>query len=328
MNKTVPERLQRGDEIRIIAPSTTHQIISEDIVREAIRNFEKLGLRVTFGKNIMESSVLMTAPIEKRIEDLHEAFLDSNVKGIFTTIGGFTSNQLLKYIDYDLIRKNPKVFCGYSDITALQNAIFTKTGLVTYSGPAFSSLGMKKGLDYTLEYLQKVLMSEEEADLKPSLHWSNDSWYIDQDNRAFIENEGYGVFQEGSASGTIIGGNLSTLNLLQGTAFMPSLENTILFLEDDSEVNARTFDRDLQSLIHQPSFSGVKGIVIGRFEKGSNITEEELRYVIETKEELRNLPVVVNANFGHTTPIFTFPIGGRCELKAQLNKVSIKLSFE
>jgi muramoyltetrapeptide carboxypeptidase LdcA involved in peptidoglycan recycling len=98
---------------------------------------------------------------------------------------------------------------------------------------------------------------------------------------------------------------------------MPDLENSILFLEDDSEVNVRTFDRDLQSLIHQPGFSGVKGLVIGRFEKASHISDEEMRYVIQTKEELRNMPIVVNADFGHTTPIFTFPIGGRCDLEAQ-----------
>lgn len=326
MNMIVPERLQPGDEIRIIAPSTTHQIISEDTVNQALLNFEKLGLKVTFGKNIMGTSVLMTAPIEQRIEDLHDAFRDPNVKGIFTTIGGFTSNQLLKYLDYELIKNNPKIFCGYSDITALQNAIFAKTGLVTYSGPAFSTFGMKKGLEYTLEYVKKVLMDEGETELQCSSHWSNDSWYVDQDSRKFIENDGYVVLHEGYASGRIIGGNLCTLNLLQGTEFMPSLENTILFIEDDSEVNARTFDRDVQSLIHQPGFSGVKGLVIGRFEIESNISEEELRYIIETKEELKKIPVAVNADFGHTTPIFTFPIGGSCKLEAANGKVSIIIS--
>jgi muramoyltetrapeptide carboxypeptidase LdcA involved in peptidoglycan recycling len=326
MNTIIPNRLQPGDEIRVVAPSTTHRIISEDNAKQAITTFEKLGLKVTYSKNILATSALMTAPIEKRIEDLHDAFLDPNVKGIFSTIGGFTSNQLLKYLDYDLIRDNPKIFCGYSDITAIQNAIYTKTGLVTYSGPAFSSLGMKKGLEYTLEYFKKVLMDDCEVELKPSLHWSNDAWYRNQENREFIPNSGYKVFHEGIAAGRLIGGNLCTLNLLQGTEFMPNLENSILFLEDDSEVNARTFDRDLQSLIHQPGFSGVKGIVIGRFEKASHISDEELRYVIQTKEELRNLPVVVNADFGHTTPIFTFPIGGKCELDAQKGRVSIKIA--
>ncbi|WNB94015.1 LD-carboxypeptidase [Bacillus sp. NEB1478] len=322
----IPNRLQHGDEIRVVAPSTTHRIISEENAKQAIAAFEKLGLKVTYGKNIMATSALMTAPIEKRIEDLHDAFLDPNVKGVFSTIGGFTSNQLLKYLDYDLIRANPKIFCGYSDITALQNAIFTKTRLVTYSGPAFSSLGMKKGLEYTLEYFKKVLMEDCEVELKPSSQWSNDSWYRNQEDREFIPNSGYKVIHEGSAAGRLIGGNLCTLNLLQGTEYMPDLENSILFLEDDSEVNARTFDRDLQSLIHQPRFIGVKGLVIGRFEKVSHISDEELRYVIQTKEELSNIPVVVNADFGHTTPIFTFPIGGRCELEAQKGRVSIKIS--
>jgi muramoyltetrapeptide carboxypeptidase LdcA involved in peptidoglycan recycling len=325
MNTIVPNRLQPGDEIRVIAPSTTHRIISESNVNQALLTFEKLGFKVTFGKNIMATSVLLTASIEKRLEDLHDAFADPNVKGIFSSIGGFTSNQLLNDLDYELIRKNPKVFCGYSDITALQNAIFAKTGLVTYSGPAFSTLGMKKGLDYTLEYFKRVMMEEGEVDLAPSAHWSNDSWYSNQEDREFIPNAGYKMIHEGSAAGRIIGGNLCTLNLLQGTDFMPSLADAILFIEDDADVNARTFDRDLQSLLHQPGFSGVKGVVIGRFEKAANILDEELRYIIETKEELRNIPVVVNADFGHTTPMFTFPIGGKCELEAKKVGVSIKI---
>jgi len=239
------------------------------------------------------------------------------VKAILTVIGGFNSNQLLRYLDYELIRQNPKILCGYSDITALANAIYAKTGMITYSGPHFSTFGMEKGFDYILDYFQRCLMSEAPFEVASSSEWSDDAWYYDQENRIFIANEGYLAIQEGEAEGTIIGGNLCTLNLLHGTEYMPSLQGAILFLEDDYVVDPPTFDRDLQSLLHQPGFTQVKGIVIGRFQKESNMTQEKLLQIIATKQELQGIPVLAQADFGHTTPMFTFPIGGSASLSVK-----------
>ena len=323
----VPARLREGDEVRIIAPSTSHSILSKENIELSTHRLEQLGLKVTFGKHINECNSLMTSSIESRIEDLHDAFKDKNVKAILTTIGGYQANQLLSYIDYDLIRDNPKIFCGYSDITALGNAIYAKSGLVTYSGVHFSSFGMVKGFEYSLEYFKKMLLEEVASsfEIEQSSEWSNDAWYMDQDNRKFYPNEGYLVINEGECEGTIIGGNLCTLNLLQGTEFMPSLKDSVLFLEDDKLTCPKTFDRDLQSLIHQPGFSDVKGIVIGRFEKVSNVTNELIQTIIHSKKELSHIPVVANADFGHTSPMFTFPIGGKVKLQVKQNDVKITL---
>lgn len=319
--------LKKGDEVRIIAPSTSHSILSKENIELSTQRLEALGLKVTFGNHINEKNSLFTSSIASRLEDLHDAFGDSNVKAILTTIGGFQANQLLSYIDYDLIKNNPKIFCGYSDITALSNAIYARTGLVTYSGPHFSTFGMLKGFEYTLDYFVKAFLEEScVIELVPSTEWSNDTWYLDQENRHFHKNEGYLIVNEGECKGKIIGGNLCTFNLLQGTAYMPSLENSILFLEDDELVDPRTFDRDLQSLIHQPSFAGVKGIVIGRFEKGSNFSNEILLDILSTKKELMDLPIVANADFGHTSPMFTFPIGGEVHVSITSNKVKISIS--
>lgn len=124
------------------------------------------------------------------------------------------------------------------------------------------------------------------------------------------------MINEGEASGTSLGGNQCTVNLLQGTEYMPDLSNSILFLEDDNEVQPKTFDRDLQSLIHLPAFSGVKGIIIGRFEKDSNMTDELLKGIIKSKKELDHLPVISNVDFGHTDPKITFPVGGEVRMIA------------
>lgn len=323
----IPAKLKSGDEVRVIAPSRSMAILGEDCKSLATRRLEELGLKVTFGKHVMEAdSDYLAASVEARVEDLNEAFKDKNVKAILTVIGGFNSNSILDYIDYEAIKENPKIFCGFSDITALSNAIHAKTGLVTYSGPHYSSFGMLKGFEYTLEYFKKMFFEEEEFEIKASENWSDDAWFIDQENRKFEKHEGMFIINEGEAEGNIVGGNLCTLNLLQATPYMPNIENKILFLEDDNlsgDVFLMEFDRNLQSLMHMPEFKTVKGIVLGRAEVASCMTVEKWTKLIKNKPELAHIPVIGNANFGHTTPIMTFPVGGHAKLVAKENKIEL-----
>jgi len=323
MDKIYASKLQKGDKIKIIAPARSLSILSEEIKNIANKRFADLGLELSFGKHIEEKDDFASTTIESRLEDLHDAFSDTSIKGIITVIGGFNSNQLLKYIDWDIVSKNPKVFCGYSDITALNNSIFAKTGLVTYSGPHYSTFGQKLYFDYTGEYFKKCLMSDGPFEIKASDNWSDDPWFKNQDNRHLIKNDGYLVINEGEAEGTILGANLCTFNLLQGAEYFPKLDNSVLFIEDDEMTNAVTFDRDLQSVIHQPEFNGVKGIVIGRFQKVSKITNELLVQIIKTKRELNNLPVIANVDFGHTDPKITLPIGGVAKISVKSDKANI-----
>ena len=323
----IPAKLKSGDEVRVIAPSRSMAILGEDCKSLATRRLEELGLKVTFGNPVMEAdSDYLAASVEARVEDLNEAFKDKNVKAILTVIGGFNSNSILDYIDYEAIKENPKIFCGFSDITALSNAIHAKTGLVTYSGPHYSSFGMLKGFEYTLEYFKKMFFQEEEFEIKASENWSDDAWFIDQENRKFEKHEGMFIINEGEAEGNIVGGNLCTLNLLQATPYMPNIENKILFLEDDNlsgDVFLMEFDRNLQSLMHMPEFKTVKGIVLGRAEVASCMTVEKWTKLIKNKPELAHIPVIGNANFGHTTPIMTFPVGGHAKLVAKENKIEL-----
>src|SRR3990167_70554 len=187
MKKIYPEKLKIGDEVRIIAPSRSMKILSEETKNIADKRFLDLGLELSFGKNIYKTDEFNSSSIESRIEDLHEAFSDKNVKAVITVIGGFNSNQLLKYIDWELVKNNPKIFLGYSDITALNNSIFTKTGLVTYSGPHYSTFGQKLFFDYTLEYFKKCLMSDEPFEVSSSNSWSDDEWYLDQNKRELVD---------------------------------------------------------------------------------------------------------------------------------------------
>ncbi|MFH1253287.1 MAG: S66 peptidase family protein [Candidatus Uhrbacteria bacterium] len=314
-----PPKLQKGDKIKVIAPSRALASLklSKTSLKKIIKHWESLGLRVELAKHVNERSHFSAASIESKLADLHEAFKDDEIKMIIATVGGFSSNQILKGIDYELIKKHPKIICGYSDFTAVANAIYTKTGLVTYYGPFFTTFYIKKCADYTKEFFKKCLFHERSFLVEPSVKWSNDDKKFDW--ISVRKNLGPWVINSGEAKGKIIGGNLCTLNLLQGTEFMPSIKDTILFIEDDDmakEFSAVEFDRNLQSLLHLPDADKIRGLVIGRFQPASRITHKILQTIIKNKKELNNLPVIANVDFGHTLPMMTFPIGGEAEIKA------------
>ena len=306
-------------------------MLGQDCIELATKRLEELGLKVTFGKYVYETTGdYAMASVEHRVEDIESAFKDKNVKAILTAIGGLNTNQVLSYIDYDIIKNNPKILCGYSDVTSLLDTVYAKTGLVTYYGPHFSTFGEKKGFEYTLEYFKKMFFEDEPIDIKPSKQWSCDAWSIDQENRNFIPNDGILLINEGNAEGTIVGGNLGSINLLQGTEFMPNLKNSILFLEyvaegEDKSSSYLMIDRLLQSIIHLPDFKYVKGLVLGRSIKEVQMTSDKWIRLIKSKKELENIPVIANYDFGHTTPMITFPIGGKAKIQAINGNVSLKI---
>ena len=321
----IPAKLKAGDGVRVVSPAVSLGFIPREQREVAEERWRELGLRISYSPNGEILDRFDSSPVEVRVSDLHGAFADPEVKGMLTTLGGYNSNQLLGWLDYDLIRDNPKVLCGFSDITALATAIHARTGLVTYSGPHFTTFGMKRGIEYTIDHFERCLMQEGPYDVEPADHWSDDPWYEDQEDRRFVPNPGYEVLNEGAAEGRILGGNLGTLVLLFGTSYLPELEGTVLLLEDDEEIEPHHFDRTLQSLLHQPGFDGVRGIVFGRFQRASNMDRETLAEIVRSKPELDRIPVISNASFGHTTPAFTFPIGGTGTLRAIAGDAELRI---
>ncbi len=309
-----PQKLKAGDEVRIIAPAMSYKIIGEDVRALAQQRLEDMGLKVSFGKNLDIIDAFVSSPVVARLNDIHDAYKDSNVKAIFTVIGGFNSNQLLDLIDYDLIRQNPKMLIGYSDIAALQNAILAKTGVVSYYGPHFSTLGMKYGADYSMDYLKHILFDNSEKTLVASTKWSDDpEWFINQEDRTFHENDGFWVINHGNATGTLIGGEATTVQLLYGTQYMPIDEDVILAVEIEGG-NKYILDRILQSTIHQPWFKNVRGILFGRMEQKNEISKEDIVSIFNIHPELKAMPVLANIDFGHTYPMVTLPIGGQVKI--------------
>jgi muramoyltetrapeptide carboxypeptidase len=313
----VPPKLRPGSTVRVIAPSRSLAIIGPEVRAEADRKLAALGLRVSFGEHVGDCDDFSSSSVQARLADLHAAFADPGVDGILSVIGGFNSNQLLAGIDYALVAAHPKVLCGFSDITVLSNALYARAGLVGYSGPHYSSFGMKRHFESTQAGFVACVMEDEPVELAPTPAWSDDAWFSDQENRHLEPGEGWWVLQEGEAAGRIVGGNLCSFNLLQGTPFMPPLAGSVMFAEDDDQVRPWDFDRDLVSLLQQPDFAGVAGLVIGRFQKATGMTRDLLAQIVASKPELAGLPVIGNVEFGHTTPIVTFPVGGTVEIRAE-----------
>ena len=330
MKKSEVKKLQKGDTIALIAPSGSFKKISSIGPVASKRLEDEFGTRIKYSKNSMEEAdILGSSSIKSRVTDLHNAFKDKNIKAIICATGGYNTNDLLPYIDWKIIKDNPKPFIGSSDITVLLNAIYAKTGVITYHGPNFFKFGMKLGLEYTLEYFKYSLFSKDAYPLLPSKKWNEDKWYRDQDNRIFTENKGYLICSTGKAEGVLVGGNLCSFNLLQGTGYMPKLKGAILCIEDDDLAGDSAFGefyRNFHSLLQQPEADFIKGILIGRFLSNCQMTVEKINFIIKSNKKLRSIPVIANVDFGHTDPSVTLPIGGGAELFVTKTKAEIRIN--
>ncbi len=314
-------------EVRLVAPSMSLNKEETKKIEKAQEYFKSLGYTLTKGKYIFDKEDdYGCSSIKKRVEDLMEAFLDKKVEIILCVEGGYNVNQILPYLDYETMKKNPKKIIGYSDITALLLAILKKTNLTTYYGPMLGGLSSEN--TYTLQYFEKIVKRKE--------------WYIDSSKeiedykktknkveKIKLKNEGMIPIQKGSAFGKIIGGNLCTIGLLQGTAYMPDLKEVILFIEDDADdfgndVFLLEFDRNLESLLQQTNCD-IKGLVLGRFQLCSNMNINKLKRLIKNKEKLKDIPIVGGVDFGHTYPMITIPLGDNCNLNVTDDEIEIKI---
>ncbi|WP_313468181.1 LD-carboxypeptidase [Streptococcus parasuis] len=305
------KRLKKGDHIRVVSPSSSIESIGGFEANVAAKKkLEALGFRLSFSEHYFENDIFDSAPIASRVADLEAAFANETVDAILTTIGGFNCNELLPYLDFDLIAQNPKIFCGYSDTTALLNAIYAKTGIQTYMGPAYSSFKMEQGQQYqTTSWLNAV--TQDTYQLTPSLEWSSDAWYLPNAPRTFYPTE-WKVYNPGQASGIAIGGNISTLNLLTGTEFAPRPDKYVLFLEEAEDDDYLIIARHLTALLQ--TYPNPQAVVFGRFPKETKLTEEILLAILDKHPILKQIPVLYDLDFAHTQPLFTITIGGQVEI--------------
>ncbi|MDR0571511.1 MAG: LD-carboxypeptidase [Rickettsiales bacterium] len=310
--------------VKVIAPSGSIAKLDKSDLVLAEEFYKKFDVEVLYSEHIGEIDEFYSSSIASRIEDLHGAFAEKNIGFIQIAAGGSNINQLLPKIDFDLIKNNIKPIVGHSDATALLNAIYAQTNYMSYHGLHYKNLTNEVDLLFIEQWLKRFLDGTNEwVNVLPSDFW----W---EKNLPRQKNEGFWALQDGEARGIIVGGNLPTLSLLQGTKYMPNLENKILFLEYDGLVGEfvpEEFDRDLESLLQQQGTDKIQAIVFGRFTSNSTMDREKLIRILHSKSIAKNIPMVANVDFGHTKPMIIFPIGGECSLSVYEQNIDLKIKL-
>ncbi|WP_162011844.1 S66 family peptidase [Streptococcus sp. S784/96/1] len=313
--------LAKGHHIRIVSPSSSIERLGGFEANLAAKEkLEELGFILSFSENYFENDIFFSSSIESRVSDLEAAFSDPTVDAIMTTIGGFNCNELLPYLNYDVIAQNPKIFCGYSDTTALLNGIYAKTGMQTYMGPSYSSFKMQQGQEYQSKMWLNAVTQSQYA-LTPSTEWSSDAWYDPSLPRSFFPTE-WKVYNHGKASGTAIGGNISTLNLLTGTEYAPKPDKYVLFLEEAEDDNYVIILRHLTAILQ--AYPNPQAVLFGRFPKETEMTQEILMAIFDKHPILKQVPVMYDLDFAHTQPLFTITIGGEVSINTQKQSIEFK----
>jgi muramoyltetrapeptide carboxypeptidase len=304
-----PKRLAEGDTVGLVLPATA--VFEADDISLAKDQLEALGFKVVIGPHAYDRYGYFAGRDRDRADDINRMFADDRIAGIICYTGGWGSPRVLPLLDYDLIARKPKVIIGYSDITALLNAIHKRTGLVTFHGPVAAS-----ALEpYSLENFRRVVMKAEPAGLlepppkKPAE-------IVDRANRVI-------KLAPGKASGRLIGGNLTMIASLMGTQFAPDTTGAIVFLEDVREELYR-IDRMLTQLAMAGMFNKIAGFVFGRCSqcdvKGPTFSLEE---ILRDRFGNAPFPAISGLSFGHIEQKLTLPVGAMATLDADAGTLRI-----
>jgi len=330
----IPEKLKIGDTIGIVSPSSCLGGLVQRRFYQGIKKLEELGFRVLVGEHALDVTGYTAGSAKERASDIMDFFRNPEVNAIICSIGGFHSNELLKELDFDVIKENPKIFLGYSDATVLHFAFHTQCDLVTYYGPSvMNQLADNTAInDYSMEYFKKALMQEGEiGEVEPAAIWSDEllNWFGDEDlhkEQKQNENTGYEWLKPGKAEGAILGGCIESMLHLRGTKYWPSFEKKIFFWEiaERSEDISRgkevsIIDSYLTDLELSGVFSQINGMVIGRPYGYTEEETEQLKKVILRKTEDYSFPILFNVNIGHADPIITVPLGAEVKLDSEKN---------
>lgn len=305
-----PRRLQKGDTVGLITPGS---YIDDEDLQKAVTNIESLGLRVKPGRHLRAQRGFTAGTDAQRLADLHAMFADEQVAGVWCARGGYGCSRLLPLIDYELIARHPKVFIGYSDITALLQAFFLKTGLVGFHGP----VGASDFTDYTREQVTAVLM-----DPAP-----RHAIALAAANQA-VKDDAYQlrVLRPGVARGPLAGGNLSLLAALAGTSYALQGAGQLLFIEDVGEKPYR-IDRMLTQLRQAAGIGAAAGIALGIFADCEADPDDRSLTLLETLQDRLGdlgIPVVYGLSFGHIEHMCTLPVG----LPAELDTATLTLTLQ
>ena len=294
----IPNRLKKGDTIGVVAPSDP--VIGDNIeeIQKAKELVEKAGFKVKFSKNLFSNSNEYSASAKEKAEDINNMFADKEIKMIWCAKGGENSNSTFEYLDYELIKNNPKIVCGYSDITSLTNMITAKTGLVTFSGTNFKTIATDE-----TDYSYKEILNRF---VKCSLELGK-------------EESGYKTIKEGYAEGELIGGNLCLTKGMVAGKYKLNFEGKILFLEElGYETDPALVSNFLYYMKQNEVFDKIKGLWIGNYQHESEIALEKI--VLDVIGEEYSFPIVKSNNFGHIETKTVIPIGTKAIIDTNVDE--------
>ena len=298
----IPQKLKKGDVIGVVAPS--NPIIDENIedLEQARKIIENAGFKVKYSKNLFSNTNGYSATSREKAQDINEMFRDKDVKMIWCAKGGQNSNSTFEYLDYELIKNNPKIICGYSDITSLTNIITAKTGLVTFSGTNFKTIATDE-TNYSYNEVMKR--------------------FVDGSLELGLEGEKYETLNEGVAEGQLIGGNLSLTRGLVSGKYSIDFTDKILFLEElGIETMPSLASNFLYYMKQNGIFDKIKGLWIGNYEHESGISLEKV--ILDVLEGEYDFPIIKSNNFGHTETKTVIPIGTKAKIDTK-NERKIEL---
>jgi len=298
MKPLKPRRLSPGDLIGIVAPASPLSETSR--LNKSVRYLESIGYRVKVGRNVGARHGYLAGTDRQRRSDLHEMFRDPRVRAVFAVRGGYGTLRILPEIDYAAIRRAPKILVGFSDITALQMALWTRCRMVTFHGP-MPGVDMPGSMHPQVEEQFWRMLTSPTA--TPRLAFSR--------NNAF-------PLRRGTATGRLLGGNLSVLASMAGSDFIPDFRRALVFLEDVGEEPYR-IDRLLTQLMLSGVLSKASGVIYGQFvdclPSGTGSSRSAAQVLDDSASRLR-VPVLANAAFGHQSVKLTIPVGCRARLRA------------
>ncbi|MBU1932253.1 LD-carboxypeptidase [Patescibacteria group bacterium] len=298
----IPKKLQIGDTIGIVSPSGAVSKELENQFDKGVDFLKNLGFKVRIGKNALSNTLKYSASPQEKADDINSMFADSEVKAIICSQGGANSNSILPLLDFAVIKDNPKIFLGISDITVLLNSIYQKTGLITFHGNDVMWGFGAEHTEYDEQEFIDRLVKGKIGEVKHNSEWK--------------------CIREGTAEGILIGGNLNCLNKLAGTEYLPDFEAKILLLETFDESNApEDVEAELSRLKQMGVFEKIKGLWIGYYNHKSKIPYEEI--VMNVVKDY-DFPILKCDDFGHNTPNTTIPIGARIKIDA-INKQVVLL---
>jgi muramoyltetrapeptide carboxypeptidase LdcA involved in peptidoglycan recycling len=323
----LPERLRPGDVIGVVTPSGAGPAGAPRRFSRGVCALSELGFDVRVGPQA--SAVGHTAgPASARTAELNDFLRDRDVRAVIASIGGYTANALLNTLDYEALRRDPKIVVGYSDLTVLLSACLMRAGVVVFHGPTLMpELGEYPApLRYTVEtFLRAVSDPRPLGRLKPAPAWTDEFLEWDRDDvrpRAMRHDRPWTWLASGTGTGGLFGGNLESMCVLGGTAYLPRVPGGVLVWETTS-TNLGSVDRALTHLEMLGIFDGLAGMIVGRTHRAPADFEDQLNEHLLARFREREVPIVTQVDLGHTDPMLTLPLGVRARLDSAARTVEI-----